>query len=79
MHGGTFLPVPTDGEDAAAEALLTVEETSERLAKVTPRYLRDLVKAGEIERVKIGRRVGYVESSVSAYIQRLREKAQVAA
>jgi predicted DNA-binding transcriptional regulator AlpA len=37
------------------------------------------VKAGEIERVKIGRRVGYVESSVSAYIQRLREKAQVAA
>jgi excisionase family DNA binding protein len=79
MHGGTFPPVPTDGEDAAAEALLTVEETSERLAKVTPRYLRDLVKAGEIERVKIGRRVGYVESSVSAYIQRLREKAQVAA
>jgi len=81
MHGEPFRSVPISGDEEPAEdeVLLTVEETAARLANITPRHLRNLEKQGEIEKVNIGRRVGYVRSSVNAYIKRLRQEAGSAA
>jgi excisionase family DNA binding protein len=57
--------------------LLTVSEVASRL-RCSPRMVRRLADAGELERVKLGALVRITPESVAAYKQRLRDRAKAA-
>ena len=54
-------------QSQAADQLLTVEETAERM-RTTPRFIRRLIAERRIEYVKVGRHVRISEPVLAAFI-----------
>ena len=59
--------------DDSAEVLHKIEQTSNRF-QCSPRTIRNLVEAGELEAVRLGRAVRITVASEDAYLERLHRR-----
>jgi hypothetical protein len=69
MHGAEFTPIPVDGEPVSSLPRVTsVDRTAELLGGITPRQVRNMIKSGELDSIKVGSRRMVLISSIDAYI-----------
>lgn len=73
MHGETDMNIPTDGKPW--RPLIPLEEAAYLLGGITEREIYKRIEAGDLERVKLGRRSFVTRVSIDAFIERLREEA----
>jgi len=73
MHGETDTNIPVVGEDVAL--LVPLSDTVKLLGGITLRELYKRLDAGDMERVKLGRRSFVPRASIEAYVERLRREA----
>lgn len=73
MHGETDTNILALGENGPL--LLTLDETAAILGGITVREVHKRILAGDIEKVKIGRRTFVPRESITTYVARLRREA----
>lgn len=78
MHGETATELPGNGERASltdGPLLIEIPQALAALGGITRRELYNRINAGDIERVKIGKRAFITRASIEGYVERLRREA----
>lgn len=73
MHGDTDTNIPADGKPQ--RQLLPLAEAAYELGGITEREVYKRIDAGDLERVKLGRRSLITRVSIDAFVNRLRAEA----
>lgn len=78
MHGRNDAEPPTDGSKPAfanGPLVVTLDEAAFALGKISKRELYNRIGAGDIQRIKIGKRAFITRESIEAYVERLKREA----